>query len=202
MEGRDIPMLSGHENITNRLIGTLRVLGVERRKPSLAWRTECEKCGTVGIFLHQQLQSGTATCRNVNCGRTQFASPTSARSVSIAHGRRSADSTERREFDRREQRREEQTVDFEIPHVLHPTAPCGCAKCVTSRQAAREPAPRNAPPKDIKQAVLAALQSEYNQYVQKQVRSGLQVANFEQWIQTGDVTVGRIIELVTKVESR
>src|SRR4051794_19793631 len=119
-------MLAGIEDLTDKTIGTLKVLHIERRKPAFAWRTQCTQCGAVTVHLHQSLQSGAARCKNDSCGKVSTSSPASRVLTPVSPGVRSADSAERKTFEQ-SQRRIQRIA--EVGHFAHPTVECHCADC-------------------------------------------------------------------------
>jgi hypothetical protein len=62
---REMP---GYLDQTGKRINTLRVERITSRTP-LRYSVRCEVCGTQTTEPHQRLTSGSATCRNSNCGK-------------------------------------------------------------------------------------------------------------------------------------
>jgi hypothetical protein len=55
-------------NLTGRNFGTVQILQIARRTPTVAWHFKC-RCGTSGIALHTALLNGSFKCPNMSCGK-------------------------------------------------------------------------------------------------------------------------------------
>jgi hypothetical protein len=90
--------MTSFENLTGQTLGSLRVLQIERRVPSVAWQARCITCGSSGTYTHQQLTTNPV-CKNAGCGRiVAKPSPSMGRTTTISTGIRASDSASAREY--------------------------------------------------------------------------------------------------------
>jgi hypothetical protein len=55
-------------NLTGQAFGTVQILQIARRTPTVAWQFKC-RCGTSGIAQHAALLNGSFNCPNASCGK-------------------------------------------------------------------------------------------------------------------------------------
>lgn len=88
--------MNTHENLTGQTRGTLRIQGIARRVPSLAWTCTCTVCGTSTVYEHRHLTQN-ASCKNASCGRpAEPVAPSRANIQPISTAARSAVTDEAR----------------------------------------------------------------------------------------------------------
>jgi hypothetical protein len=98
--------MNSFENLTDQLFGTVRIVQILRRHPSVAWNAVCERCGSGFVVNHDRARLGECP-RGVACGRTLPTPSSMGRTQTIATGVRASDSASARQV---EEQRRQQTV--------------------------------------------------------------------------------------------
>lgn len=172
--------MNSHQDITGRLIGTLKVLSIFRRVPELCWHCICarEGCNTHQVVRHTLLVNNAAKCQNSACGRA-VSKETRATAASAGNGIRSSD------------RAESETWQRSQPRQPQPSTPDPDAE---RRKAARDEAHKRA---------LNAVREQHRRYAEHQLERGVpteQLMSLERFAEIGEFAQKRIAEIIERDE--
>jgi hypothetical protein len=101
---------STFQNLTGLTLGSLKVLNIARRTPSVAWSCRCITCSSSRVYEHRVLTTNPV-CANVGCGRSvPPPTPSLGRTTTVATAVRASDSAAARDYAQREQQQRTVTM--------------------------------------------------------------------------------------------